>query len=365
MSVLEAAALRLLRLADPETAHGWAIAALERGWTPRPGPVTSPRLCVSLAGLDLPNPVGLAAGFDKQATALDALCNAGFGWIELGGVTPRPQAGNPRPRVFRLPRHGGVINRYGLNSDGADAVAARLEASRAAATPAVPVGLNLGANKDSADRAGDYAEVLRICGPHVDYATVNVSSPNTKGLRDLQGRAALWGVLTGVLEARTELPRRSPVFVQIAPDMTEAELADVAEVAMESALDGIVATNTTTARHAVGGRHADEQGGLSGRPLFARSTEVIATLYRLTEGNLPLIGVGGIEDADTAYAKICAGATALQLYSALTWGGMSLVGRIARGLDARLAADGFDSVAAAVGSRADDPAGLHSMSGAR
>ncbi|MCR9087220.1 MAG: quinone-dependent dihydroorotate dehydrogenase [Rhodobacteraceae bacterium] len=349
MSLFEAAALRALRLADPETAHRWAITALERGWTPRPGPVTSPRLHVTLAGLDLPNPVGLAAGFDKHATALDGLCTAGFGYVEIGGVTPRSQPGNPRPRVFRLNRHGGVINRYGLNSDGAEAVAMRLAAFRRIGAPPVPVGLNLGANKDSADRPADYAEVLRICGPHVDYATINVSSPNTEGLRELQGRAALWGVLTGVLQVRADLPRRIPVFVKIAPDMTDADLADVAEVAMESALDGIVATNTTTSRDGIEGRHASQQGGLSGRPLFARSTEVLATLYRLTDGKLPLIGVGGIEDADTAYAKIRAGATAVQLYSALTWNGLSLVGRIADGLDTRLAADGFANVADAVG----------------
>lgn len=349
MSVFETAALQVLRLADPETAHGWAIAVLERGWAPRTGPVSSPRLRVTLAGLDLPNPIGLAAGFDKHATALKGLCAAGFGYIEIGGVTPEPQPGNPRPRVFRLPRHGGVINRYGLNSDGAAAVAKRLAAVQLGGAPQVPVGLNLGANKNSDDRPADYAEVLRICGPYVDYATINVSSPNTEGLRDLQGRAALWGVLTGVLQVRADLPRPIPIFVKIAPDMTEADLADVAEVAMESALDGIVATNTTTARNAVDGRHADEQGGLSGRPLFARSTEVLATLYRLTEGKLPLIGVGGVEDADTAYAKIRAGATAVQLYSALTWSGLSLVGRIAEGLDERLAADGFAHVADAVG----------------
>lgn len=349
MSLLEAAALRALRLADPETAHIWAIKALERGWTPRPGPVTSSRLRVTLAGLEMPNPVGLAAGFDKHATALDGLRAAGFGHVEIGGVTPAAQPGNARPRVFRLHRHGGVINRYGLNSDGAAAVSARLAATRQEGVPAVPVGLNLGANKDSVDRPADYAEVLRICGPHVDYATINVSSPNTEGLRELQGRAALWGVLNGVLQVRAELPRRIPVFVKIAPDMTEDDLRDIAEVALESALDGIVATNTTTARDNVAGRHAGQQGGLSGRPLFARSTQVLAALYRLTEGKLPLIGVGGIEDADTAYAKIRAGATAVQLYSALTWSGLSLVGRIVDGLDKRLAADGFANVTEAVG----------------
>jgi len=347
--LIEVAALQAMRLTNPETAHNLAVTALEKGLVPKSKPFSSPRLRSTLAGLELPNPVGLAAGFDKHAQAVRGLCDAGFGYIEVGGVTPKPQSGNPKPRVFRLREDNGVINRYGLNSEGAKAVATRLAAVRAKGPLPVPVGLNLGANKTSDDRAADYAEVLRICGPHVDYATINVSSPNTEGLRDLQGKAALWGVLTGVLEARTALPRHVPIFVKIAPDMSEEDLQDIADVARESALDGIVATNTTVARDGLQSRYGSETGGLSGRPVFERSTEVLATLYRLTEGKIPLIGVGGIEDAETAYAKICAGASALQLYSALTWKGLSLVNRIAEGLEMRLAADGYDSITDAVG----------------
>ncbi|MEM1361469.1 MAG: quinone-dependent dihydroorotate dehydrogenase [Pseudomonadota bacterium] len=352
MSLQERAALSLLRWMDPEKAHDWAVTAFAKGWAPQPGPVTSKLLKTEICGLALPNPVGLAAGFDKHGTAVAGLCAAGFGAVEIGGVTPRPQPGNPKPRVFRLSGAHGVINRYGLNSDGAELVAERLRDARANGLMTVPVGLNLGANKDSEDWAADYAEVLRICGAFVDYATVNVSSPNTTGLRDLQGRAALWGVLAGVFETRAILPRRIPIFVKIAPDLTEADLEDIAEVAVESALDGIVATNTTVQRDGVSGRLAQEQGGLSGRPLFDRSTEILRRLYHLTNGKLPIIGVGGVEDAASAYAKICAGASALQLYTALTWGGLSLVEKINQGLENRLLADGYDTIADAVGSDA-------------
>lgn len=349
MSLQERAALGLLRWLDPEKAHDWAVTSFAKGWAPQPGPITSAVLKTDICGLALPNPLGLAAGFDKHGTAIAGLCAAGFGAIEIGGVTPNPQPGNPKPRVFRLPSAHAVINRYGLNSDGAEVVAERLRAARAEGLMTVPVGLNLGANKDSEDRAADYAEVLRLCGAFLDYATVNVSSPNTEGLRDLQGRAALWGVLAGVFETRAILPRRIPILLKIAPDLTEADLEDIAEVAMESALDGIVATNTTVKRDGVSGRIAQEQGGLSGRPLYQQSTEILRRLYKLTKGKLPIIGAGGIEDAETAYHKICAGASALQLYTALTWGGLSLVEKINHGIEKRLLADGFTNIAEAVG----------------
>ncbi len=348
MSLLERAALPLLRRFDPETAHGFALDALRAGLGPRPGPITSPRLATTLAGIDLPNPVGLAAGFDKNATALAPLLRAGFGFIEVGAATPKPQPGNPRPRLFRLSEDRAAINRFGFNNDGQEAIAARLAARR----PGGVVGLNLGANKTSADRAADFAEVLAHCGPFVDFATVNVSSPNTERLRDLQGRDALLALLQGVMRANAALAKPVPIFLKIAPDLTPDELVDVAEAAITSRIAGIIATNTTLSRDGLTSPHRDETGGLSGAPLFARSTAVLATLHRLTEGRIPLIGVGGVDGAETAYAKIRAGASAVQLYTALVYGGLSLVPEIVRGLDALLARDGFGSVAEAVGADA-------------
>jgi dihydroorotate dehydrogenase len=244
MSLVERIGLRVLRGLDPETAHGLALKALHTGLAPLPGPVRAPRLAVTLAGLDLPNPVGLAAGFDKNATALGPLMRAGFGFLEVGAATPRPQPGNPRPRLFRLSEDHAAINRFGFNNDGAEAIATRL----AARPGGIPVGLNLGANKDSDDRAADFARVLRICGPHADFVTVNVSSPNTEKLRDLQGADALRGLLGGVMEARAGLARPMPVFLKIAPDLTDAEIAQIAAVAMEARVAAVIATNTTLSR---------------------------------------------------------------------------------------------------------------------
>ena len=347
---LESMGLALLHRLDPETGHGLALRALRAGLMGGNGPVSTARLRVSLAGLDLPNPLGLAAGFDKNAVALDALARLGFGFVETGAATPRPQEGNPRPRLFRLSEDRAVINRFGFNNEGAEAIAARLAARRRAGV----VGLNLGANKDSADRAGDFAAVLARCGAHVDFATVNVSSPNTEKLRDLQGPAALRALLGGVMAARDELPRRVPVFLKIAPDLDAQALSDIAGVALESRIDGIIATNTTLAREGLKSASQHQQGGLSGQPLFEKSTRVLAQLSQASAGAMPLIGVGGIDSAESAYAKIRAGASALQLYSALVYGGFSLVGTILRGLDERLASDGFDSIAQAVGSGRDE-----------
>lgn len=339
--MIERAGLAALRAFDPERAHGLALHALRAGLGPRGGPVTSPRLRTSLAGLDLPNPVGLAAGFDKNATAAAPLARSAFGWIEVGAATPRPQEGNPRPRLFRLAEDGAAINRFGFNNDGMDAIAARLATRPAGAV----LGLNLGANKDSADRAADFVQVLATCGAHVDFATVNVSSPNTERLRDLQGADALAALLAGVLAARDALPRRIPIFLKIAPDLDPDALEGIARAARGA--DAIVATNTTLDRTGLRSRHAGEAGGLSGQPLFERSTRVLAHLSTLTD--LPLVGVGGVATAEQAYAKIRAGATAVQLYTALVYGGLSLAGRIAQGLDDLLARDGFASVADAVG----------------
>lgn len=345
MRLLERAGLALLHRLDPETAHGAALMALRMGLVPLPGLITTPRLRTTLAGLPLPNPVGLAAGFDKNAVALSALSRAGFGFVEVGAVTPRPQPGNPRPRLFRLTADQAVINRFGFNNEGMEAVARRLANRPRNAV----IGLNLGANKDSPDRAQDFARVLAHCGPHLDFATVNVSSPNTERLRDLQGAEALARLLDGVMAARDGLPARIPIFLKIAPDLSDGELSEIADVARAKGLDGIIATNTTLARDGLTSPARDQAGGLSGRPLFERSTRVLARLYRLTGGAMPLIGVGGIGSAEDAYAKIRAGASAVQLYSALIYQGLSLVEDIARGLDRLLERDGFASVAEAVG----------------
>jgi len=349
-TVLERIGLPLLHRCDPETAHGLALRALRLGLAPQPGAVTSLRLRTTLAGLTLPNPVGLAAGFDKNATALCPLAQAGFGFVEAGAVTPRPQPGNPRPRLFRLGEDRAVINRFGFNNDGMEVVAQRLASRPRDAV----IGLNLGANKDSADRAEDFARVLAHCGRHLDFATVNVSSPNTEKLRDLQGAQALTALLKGVMEARDWLPTPIPVFLKIAPDLSDTELTEIADVATACGVAGIIATNTTLSREGLKSPQRDEAGGLSGAPLFGRSTRVLARLFRLTGGEMPLIGVGGVASAEEAYAKIRAGAQAVQLYSALVYQGLSLAADIARGLDALLARDGYASVAEAVGTRTEE-----------
>jgi dihydroorotate dehydrogenase len=351
LSLIESLGLAALHRLDPERAHGLSLRALSAGLVPLSGVVTSSRLATRVAGLDLPNPVGLAAGFDKNATAIAPLSRAGFGFIEVGAATPRPQPGNPQPRLFRLTEDRAAINRFGFNNEGAEAIGARLAARKRGA---VPVGLNLGANKDSTDRAADFARVLAVCGPHVDFATVNVSSPNTEKLRDLQGRAALSALLAGVMETRAGLVRPIPVFLKIAPDLTPDELAEIAEVALAAGLAGIIATNTTLSREGLKSADRTQMGGLSGAPLFEKSTRILAQLSQLTDGKLPLIGVGGISTPEQAYAKIRAGASAVQFYTAMVYEGLSLAPRIARGLDALLARDGFANVAAAVGTGRGD-----------
>jgi dihydroorotate dehydrogenase len=268
----------------------------------------------------------------------------------VGAATPRPQPGNAKPRLFRLTEDRAAINRFGFNNEGMEAIGARLAQRPRDAV----IGLNLGANKDSADRAADFARVLAHCGAHLDFATVNVSSPNTEKLRDLQGKAALSALLAGVIETRDNLPRRVPVFLKIAPDLDREGIEDIAAVAVDSGIDAVIATNTTLSRDGLQSPHKDEPGGLSGAPLFERSTKVLAQLSDLLQDRVPLIGVGGISTADQAYAKICAGASAVQLYTAMVYGGLSLAGDIARGLDQLLARDGFDTVAEAVGTKRKD-----------
>ena len=350
MNLLEQTGMGLLRRMDPEQAHRIALFAMKSGLAPLPGLVTSPRLRTQLAGLNLANPIGLAAGFDKNAEVLSPLARAGLGFIEVGGVTPRAQPGNPRPRLFRLTEDRAVINRFGFNNDGMEVIADRLSQRPRDAV----IGLNLGANKDSDDRAEDFARVLSRCGEFLDFATVNVSSPNTENLRDLQGAAALDALLAGVIEARDWLPRRIPIFLKIAPDLTDAEIVDIARVATNRGLSAIIATNTTLDRSGLSSPHREEKGGLSGKPLFEKSTRVLARLAQVTEGQIPLIGVGGISSAEDAYAKIRAGASAVQLYSAMVFHGLSLGAEIAHGLDRLLERDGFANVADAVGTGMED-----------
>ncbi|MBW4710381.1 quinone-dependent dihydroorotate dehydrogenase [Roseobacter sp. YSTF-M11] len=342
--IIEQVGLRALRQIDPEKAHGLALTALQSGLAPAPGPVTSERLATTVAGIAMPNPVGLAAGFDKNAQAIAPLSRCGFGFLEVGAATPLAQPGNPKPRLFRLTEDAAAINRFGFNNDGMEIIGARLQAASAS----VPVGINLGANKTSADRAADFAKVMAHLGAYVDFATVNVSSPNTEKLRDLQGPAALAALLEGVMQARGT----TPVFLKIAPDLTAQEIADIATVARDARVDAIIATNTTLSRDGLRSAQAGEAGGLSGQPLFDRSTRVLAQLSAQTD--IPLIGVGGIATAEQAYAKICAGASAVQLYTALVYGGLSLVSDIVEGLDRLLARDRFTSVAEATGSRRAD-----------
>ena len=350
MSLAERFGLWALHRCDPERAHGLSLAALRAGLVPLPGVVTSSRLETRLAGMVLPNPVGLAAGYDKNAVALAPLMRSGFGFLEVGAATPRPQEGNPKPRLYRLSEDRAAINRFGFNNEGACAISPRL-----ALRPKgpVPVGLNLGANKDSTDRAADFGAVLATCGPHIDFATVNVSSPNTEKLRDLQGRAALAALLAGVMEVQVTLERPVPIFLKIAPDLHEGEIADVAEVALSAGIAGVIATNTTLSRQGLTSAHRDQAGGLSGAPLFETSTRVLALLSKLTEGKLPLIGVGGVSTAEQAWEKIRAGATAVQVYTAMVYEGLSLAPRLAHGLEAIAAREGFATVSDAIGTGRD------------
>jgi dihydroorotate dehydrogenase len=349
MKLTERLALSALHKCDPERAHGLSLIALRLGVTPTPGPLTTPRLATTVAGLTLPNPVGLAAGYDKNAQALPALMASGFGWLEVGAATPLPQPGNPKPRLFRLTQDRAAINRFGFNNQGMDEIGQRL----AARPRGIPVGLNLGANKTSDDRAGDFARVLARCGPYADFATVNVSSPNTEQLRDLQGAAALTALLAGVMDVCQELQTPIPIFLKIAPDLSPDELAQIAEVAVASGLSGIIATNTTLSRDGLHSPHKGEMGGLSGAPLFEKSTRILAQLSKLTKGELPLIGVGGISTAAQAYSKIRAGASAVQIYTAMVYHGISLATDIAQGLDQLLLQDGYDTLAQAVGTDRD------------
>jgi dihydroorotate dehydrogenase len=345
----------LVHALDPETAHKLTVAALAA--LPPGKPAThDPRLAVSAFGLAFPNPVGLAAGFDKHAEAIDGCLGLGVGFAEIGGVTPLPQPGNARPRVFRLAEDQAVINRYGLNSEGVEVVAARLAARRGRNRGASGiVGVNLGANKESSDRAGDYAVLAGKLAPLCDFLTINVSSPNTPGLRDLQGEAVLDDLIARTLGARDKAcgaGRLTPVLLKIAPDLTEVDLDGIVAVATRRDIAGLIVANTTIDRpSSLQSPHRGETGGLSGRPVFARSTRLLAQAALRLEGRMPLIGVGGVEDWRTALAKIEAGASLVQLYTAMIYKGPGLFREINAGLLAHLARTGAASIAALVGSR--------------
>jgi len=348
MTSLPDLALPLLQALPPETAHRASIMALRLMGAPAPAP--DPRsLQTKLWGLSFPNPVGLAAGFDKHAEVPDAMLGLGFGFVEIGTVTPRHQAGNPKPRVFRLKEDRAVINRLGFNSEGLDAVAARLEARKGQAGI---TGANIGRNRDSQDAAADYVAGVARLAPLADYLTVNVSSPNTPGLRALQRKDLLVALIARLKAARAKAaPKRPPpLLLKIAPDLTPQEREGIAEAALESAIDGLIIANTTTARPAeLKSKFAREAGGLSGKPLFAPSTALLAEMRQLTGGRIPLVGVGGISSGADAYAKIRAGAGLVQLYTALTYEGLGLVARIKSELAELLKRDGFKHAAEAVG----------------
>lgn len=335
---------------DPEIAHGATIGALRLGLAPEQQVADPPELRTELCGVELANPVGMAAGFDKNGEVPRPLARMGFGMVEIGTVTPRPQAGNDKPRLFRVTAAEGVINRMGFNNDGHEAVFARLKAAHAGAI----LGVNIGANKDSEDFVADYvAGVLRF-SEVADYLTVNISSPNTPGLRNLQAGEALARLLDEVLKARSRASVRVPVLLKLAPDLDERQMDEIAAVIAPTDLDGLIVSNTTIGRDAVQGLdNAGEAGGLSGRPLFPLATRRLAQM-RQRVGTLPIIGVGGIHSPETAVQKFEAGADAIQLYSALVFGGLDLLERIKRGLVAAVRGQGRRNIAELAGTRTED-----------
>ncbi len=355
MSAIFDLALPLVRLLPPEAAHRATIRALAMGFAPKAAAPDPPSLQVKIWRHRLPNPVGLAAGFDKDAEAPDAMLAFGFGLVECGTITPWPQPGNPKPRLFRLYEDRAVINRLGFISRGLEAAARRLALRRERLGM---VGANIGKNRDTQDEIGDYVEGVRVLAPLVDYLTVNISSPNTPGLRDLQRKSAVTRLIGALAEARAKLGLRNPppLLLKIAPDLSAEERSDLAEAALASGIDGLIIANTTVARPAeLTSPSAHEPGGLSGAPLFEPSTALLAEMYRLTSGKLPIVGVGGISSGADAYKKIRAGASLVQLYTALIFEGPRLVQRIKQELATLLARDGFTSVAAAVGADAHLP----------
>lgn len=338
----------LLHRMDAETAHGLTIQMLKTGLAGAT-PAASPALRQTVMGLDFPNPVGLAAGFDKNAEVPDAMLGLGFGFVEVGTLTPRPQAGNPKPRLFRLSEDHAVINRMGFNNDGHAAALKRLEARRSRGGI---VGVNLGANKDSDDRMADYVAGLAAFADVASFYVINISSPNTPGLRGLQSREELQELLDRLNAARAKLARPVPMVLKVAPDLRHDEMEDIVLCCGRGAVDALMVSNTTLARPPLKSRAAKEQGGLSGRPLFFMATSRLANFWLMSEGKIPLIGVGGIHDAESAWTKIRAGASLIELYSALIYGGPQLVADILAGLEQRLKIHRLATLSEAVGGEA-------------
>ncbi|MDZ4740827.1 MAG: quinone-dependent dihydroorotate dehydrogenase [Alphaproteobacteria bacterium] len=336
---------------DPELAHTLTIRALSVFHNFTAGRPDDPRLQIETLGMTFPNPIGLAAGFDKNAQVTQAMLALGFGFVEAGTVTPQPQSGNPKPRIFRLHEDRAVINRLGFNNEGLEAARKRLNSLQGKAGIR---GINIGANKDTADRIADYVMGLNELGPLASYVTINISSPNTPGLRGLQNKSELDALLTALIAARKKLQRRPPLLVKIAPDLDDHACADIAAAALSHGIEGLIVSNTTLARPAsLKSVHAGKTGGLSGQPLFTPSTDRLRTMRRLTQGKLTLIGVGGIASAADAYAKIKAGASLVQLYTALTFEGPNLITRLKRELLTLLDRDGFKSISEAIGQEAN------------
>ncbi|AWW73249.1 dihydroorotate dehydrogenase (quinone) [Erythrobacter sp. KY5] len=335
---------------DPETGHRLAINSLKNMpfSSSASAKSQSGALAIRVAGLDFPNPVGVAAGFDKDAEVPDALLKLGFGFTEAGSITPRPQAGNPKPRLFRLTEDRAVINRMGFNNSGAQSALERFAARQG--RPGV-VGINIGANKDSEDRTADYAEMARLMTPYASYLAVNVSSPNTPGLRALQDEAALAGLIDEVIEARGQAGVASlpPIFLKVAPDLEQVDIDAISRIAIDKKLGALIVSNTTVSRPDLKSRHAKETGGLSGEPLRAMALERVRDFRKATGGELPLVGVGGIATADHAWDRIRAGASLVQLYSAMVYHGPGLGSQIVSGLERLMKRDGFSSIAEAVG----------------
>lgn len=345
----------LLHLLPPETAHSVAIWALKNGLAGQVSATDDPILATRVWNLSFPNPMGLAAGFDKDAEVMDAMLALGFGFVEAGSVTPLPQPGNPKPRLFRLNEDQAVINRFGFNSKGLEHFVGKLRRRKHAGAMGTMgiVGANVGKNRDAPDAAADYVTgISKVCAL-ADYLVCNVSSPNTPGLRSLQARAEIEALIQRVLEARynaaPDKKHLPPLLAKVGPDLDEAQLQDIAEVALATKIDGLIVGNTTVTRPALASRHGIETGGLSGLPLMHLATTCLSDMYRLTSGKIPIIGCGGVGSGADAYAKIRAGASLVQLYSALVFHGPELVVRIKRDLAACLRGDGFTSVAQAVG----------------